>query len=91
MSYILYNPTPERINYNNPINYNNLNANKRWAEHTYNLIILKHIETTTPDVREKIQATKEILVCKKKISWWERHPKFIEKDALYVRKLGYGI
>jgi hypothetical protein len=88
MSYIFYDPTPER--FNTPINYGRLNANKNWGIHTYNLCVLKHIESTTPDVREKIQATKEIVVCQKKIVWWERHPNFIEEEALEQRKQFFG-
>ena len=89
MSYILYDPTPSR--FDGAVPYNRLNANKRWSEHTYNLIILKHIETTTPDVREKIQAAKEIIVCQKKITWWERHPNFIKEKAVYLRKETYRV
>ena len=90
MSYIFYNPTPEQTYFAKPIDYKNLNPNKPWGTHTYNLFVLKHIETTTTDVREKIQAAKEIDVCQKKIVWWERHPSFNEKRALQERKLYFG-
>jgi hypothetical protein len=75
MSHILYNEL-ERFNPKFAIPYNKLNANKNWANHSYNLFVLKHIANSTTNMKEKIQANKEILIAQKKLSWWEKHPNF---------------
>lgn len=90
MSYIFYNSL-EQVPYNSKVPFSKLNANKKWAEHSYNLYVLKHIVSSTNDIKEKIQANKEVLIAQKKLLWWERHPNFSLQSALFQRKDMYKI
>lgn len=52
------------------------NANKNWALHTYNKVVLGYIQRETRDAHEKLQAGNEIEIAERKRQFWVRHPNF---------------
>lgn len=73
-----YPPTERRLG-DTPINYDTLmrmDPHKKWAEHAYNEIVLRHICGASKDAREMLLAEQEILIARRKQQWWETHPQF---------------
>ena len=67
------------------------NANEAWAGHFYNLTVLSFISANEPHMHRKMQAEKEIGICRRKLAWWERHPNFEPRAARALAKRKYGI
>jgi len=59
----------------------NANANKGYLRHYANYLFLDFIIKNSKNTIEKIQATKEIVICERKMKWWENLPLF---DRAYV-------
>lgn len=51
---------------------NQLNPNTMYIKHLENLYVLKFIELKSDKFFEKVQASKEIKICEKKLKFWER-------------------
>lgn len=51
---------------------NRLNPNTMYIKHLENLYVLKFIELKSDKFFEKVQASKEIKICEKKLEFWER-------------------
>lgn len=59
-----------------------MNPNKMWHTHMRNHFVLRAMTmsaTTAP--RDKIQASRELAVCEKKMTFWERMPGFDREEA----------
>lgn len=68
-----------------------MNPNSKWAEHSYNHMILDHIARATKDVKERAQASRELEIAVRKMKYWERHPEFDPSRALFLRKKYYMV
>jgi len=64
-----------------PRNLADVNATKRWLDHASNMLVLKAMEQDSRDAREKAQITKELRICERKMTYWERHQNFVRRDA----------
>ena len=64
------------------INVWKMNGSKGYLRHFDNFLILS-VFAKEGTREERAQAEKELLICKKKLSFWERHPNF---DAAHVQK-----
>ena len=51
-----------------------MDATKLWLDHFSNSLILTAIQRSPKDFSEKIQATKELAICEKKMTFWARLP-----------------
>lgn len=78
--HFIYNDTegtgkPRNRGFSNVTPYHKLNATQFYLNHFANLLYLEfissHSETST---LEKLQATKEIAICNKKLDYWRKHP-----------------
>lgn len=60
-----------------------LNAVKGYLEHYRNLLYLtfiaNHASTST---LEKAQARKELVICERKLKWWQNLPRYDQREAL---------
>lgn len=64
------------------------NSNVQISTHLDNWFILKFMQMQTDSIIERHQATKELTICERKISFWQRQPDFcIEEFANSVEKL----
>lgn len=67
----------------NPSKIWEMNGTKVYLSHYSNLLYLEfvasHGETS---FIEKQQAEKEIVLCNKKLQWWQRHPLYDQDEAL---------
>jgi hypothetical protein len=74
----------------NPSLIHNMDPNSQYAKHLDNWFFLKFILMNSTDWREKAQATKELAICDRKLSYWKRNPKFDTKrmmdDTLQLKK-----
>lgn len=57
------------------INVWRMNANKAYLRHYDNLLAL-HFFADKGNFAERQQAEKEMVICKRKLTFWERHPNF---------------
>lgn len=56
---------------------------KAYVSHYDNLLFLRFVaENERSTFAEKRQAEKEMLICERKLKWWERHPNYNQKEAL---------
>ena len=67
------------------INLDKINPNKPWAKHVENWYYLKFIYTSGT-VTEKIQAQKELIICERKLTFWQRHPTWSKEAAAQTVK-----
>jgi hypothetical protein len=65
-----------------PPKYESLNAVAGYLRHYGNLLYLQFIANNTNDAREKIQASKEMAIAERKMSWWEKHPNYVQAEVL---------
>lgn len=60
-----------------------LDAVRGYLEHYKNLLYLtfiaNHVETS---VLEKAQARKELVICERKLKWWQNLPRYDQRAAL---------
>ena len=66
-----------------------MNPNSQWANHSYNHFVLKHIYMNSPDTREKMQASKELEIADRKMTFWSRQAAFDQTEADRWRKQIY--
>ncbi len=63
-----------------------INPNGPYAKHLSNWYYLKFIAERGSTL-EKIQATKELTICERKLAWWYKHPAFsVEQAGRDVRR-----
>lgn len=67
---------------NSDINVWKMNGSKAYLRHFDNFLFLDFVAKKGTRA-ERADAEKEILICKKKLSFWERHPNF---DADLVQR-----
>lgn len=58
--------------------YHKLDANKKYMDHYSNYIILQEILKKPRDFNEKMQATKELGICERKLDYWRKHANYEE-------------
>lgn len=61
-----------------------MNSTKKCLEHYSNLLTLTFLLKSSKDTREKMQVTKEMGICERKIKWWMRQHNFSHEE--YVRE-----
>lgn len=72
-----------------PVNVWKMNPNKAFMSHYANFLYLDFI-LNNGDYQERQQARKELVICERKMKFWERHPDFNstfvrgEKEKLHV-------
>lgn len=59
-----------------------MDANKMYMNH-YNNWIMLHFFAKSGTRVERVNAEKEIIICNKKLKFWENHPNF---DAKHIQK-----
>ena len=70
------------------IKYDNINATKGYLTHYANKLYLSFILEKSTDRAEKQQASKELLICDRKLEYMKRHPNYDHKAVLLgVEKL----
>ena len=62
--------------FTHPIDFTRMNSTKKCLEHFSNLLTLTFILRESKDPLEKIQVTKEITICERKIKWWSHQPNY---------------
>ena len=74
----------------NPVDYYKLNAVNGYLRHYENKLYLAFM-AKNGDRNERWQAEKELLVCERKLKWWENHPNFVAAEVQRgVEKLNKG-
>lgn len=86
MTSIIYSDAP----YTGPaINLARINATKKALSHYSNALFLTAVQQKPRDLNEKRQATKELTICERKITYWRRMSNFdktlYENEALKMR------
>lgn len=56
-------------------------AVKKYLEHYGNYLILDAISKAPKNAVEKRQALKEMTICERKLTYWQRHPNFDDQEA----------
>lgn len=90
MSYILYDTDSGGSHAGPPRRLENADATKHWLQHFSNSLILSRIGQVLTDAREKIQASRELQICHRKMAFWERHPRYLpqtaQREAMALRR-----
>lgn len=60
----------------------NMDPNIQYKKHLENWFFLKFILINSKDWQEKSQATKELTICDRKLSYWKRNPRFDHKQMM---------
>ena len=69
------------------IKIDRMNGTQAYLRHYANLLYLKFI-ANSGDRQEKVQAASEILICERKLKFWQNHPNYDDREALLgVEKL----
>jgi len=77
---IIYEDNPVR-SAGPPPNLDNVDGTKMWLHHFSNSLILTAIQHRPKDFAEKVQATKELATCERKMEFWRKHPRFDQQKA----------
>ena len=64
-----------------PSNLSCMDATRIWLGHFSNSLILSAIQQKPRDFSERHQATKELTICERKMTFWRRHPNFDQQKA----------
>lgn len=76
MSFIVYDDNPTR-RAGAKFDFENADATKFYLEHYYNYLYLKFIANNKlATFTEKQQASKELVICERKLEYWRRHKNF---------------
>ena len=59
-----------------------MDGTKAYLRHYSNFLVLDFIEKASKDNRERAQARSELEICKRKLSFWKRHPRYEHDEAL---------
>jgi hypothetical protein len=59
-----------------------LDPNTQYEKHLQNWFYLKFIIMNSNNFQEKAQATKELAICDRKLSYWKRNPRFDHKRMI---------
>lgn len=66
-----------------PMNMDSVDGTKAFLSHFNNYLFLKFVANNPEStLDEKIQAESEMLICEKKLEFWEKHPKFVLSAVL---------
>jgi len=63
-----------------PFDASRCDANKCARTHLHNYFYLKFLLLNSDDAREKIQANKELVVCERKLQFWQRQATFNQRQ-----------
>lgn len=67
-----------------------MDPNVQYKKHLENWFFLKFVIMNSKDWRETSQATKELAICDRKLSYWKRNPQFDHKvmmaDTMELKK-----
>jgi len=64
-----------------PVNVWDMNGTAAYLRHYGNLLFLDFMARNGTRV-EKHQAEKEMVICRRKLAFWEKHPKYDHAEAL---------
>ncbi|TGT90933.1 MULTISPECIES: hypothetical protein [unclassified Mesorhizobium] len=66
-----------------PTNMDNVDGTRAFLSHYNNYLFLKFVANNPEStLSEKLDAEGELLICEKKLEFWEKHPKFVLSAAL---------
>ena len=63
------------------VRYENVNANRGFLTHMYNLLTLQWIKEHSDRFLERQQCDKEIIIAERKIAYHKRHPNFVLSEV----------
>lgn len=73
----IYSDTEKSVQPRFPVPYDRLDASKHYLTHYGNWRYLNFILMNPLATRiEKHQANKEIVICTRKLTWWQKHPNY---------------
>ncbi|UVK46833.1 hypothetical protein BPNPMPFG_002544 [Mesorhizobium sp. AR07] len=79
---IIYDGKSTRGNYT-PINLDNADGTRGFLSHFNNYLFLKFVANNPEStLNERIDAENEMILCEKKLEFWERHPRFVLSAAI---------
>ena len=64
-----------------PTDFYKLNAVSGYLKHFDNLLFLTFM-SNHGTTAEKMQAQKELIICERKLAWWEKHPNYDKVEVL---------
>ena len=77
---IIYNETRNKPQFFTP--YHKMNATQGYLTHYGNFLYLRFIETNTLATKaEQRQASREILIAERKMTWWQKHPNYDQLEV----------
>ena len=59
----------------------NMNATRMYIKHLENYFYLRFIELQSDNRIERVQATKELVICERKLKFWSERDSFDRKQA----------
>jgi len=59
-----------------------MNPTRMWLSHFSNSLILMAIQQAPKNLSERLQATKELSICDRKLRFWSRQDGFDQREAL---------
>lgn len=75
----------EPRNFNGSVNVAAMNPHKPYQRHLENWFYLNFIaQNKDATFSEKRQAEKELVICQRKLDYWERHPNFSDSEKLRI-------
>lgn len=77
---ILYSDQAEPFS-GRPVPYHRQKATEHYLRHFNNVLFLRAVQAAPKDIREKIQATREIGIAEKRMAYWQNHPNFDQAAA----------
>ncbi|SCW95394.1 hypothetical protein [Ancylobacter rudongensis] len=75
-----YSPTPEPLGH--AIDTHRMDGTKQWLKHYSNLLVLSFFAKNGTR-KERADAEAEIIICRRKLTYWERHHNY---DAAAARE-----
>lgn len=63
-----------------PVNVASMNATKAYLRHYDNMLFLDFMAKNGTRI-ERVQADREMAICRRKMQFWERHPNFSKEEA----------
>ncbi len=71
-----------------PIDVWRMNGTKQFLKHYENFLTLSFMAKETPDRLERHSLEKELEICRRKLSFWSKHPNYsVEAATLGVQRL----
>ncbi len=71
----------QREPFTGSVDFHKLNAVKGYLGHYDNLLFLTFM-SNKGTFQEKAQARKELVICERKLKWWQNHPNYVQNEVL---------